>query len=179
MSPHPRNWGGGGVLSFKRNGKEKMVPRLNRYPTLFCMFVISLEVYIYIHTHYMWGREAIFFFFLAMLYSMWDLSCGITNPGCVLSRFSQVWLFDTIWTEPGSSLHRIVLEYWSELPCPSSRTLPDPGIKPASLGSPALAGRFFTTSATRPGSNPSLLQWKHRVLITGPSGKSQEGIFNF
>ena len=42
-----------------------------------------------------------------------------------------------------------------------------------------LAGGFFTTSATRPGSNPSLLQWKHRVLITGLSGKSQEEIFNF
>ena len=67
-------------------------------------------------------------------------------------------------------------EYWSGLPCPSSRNLPDPGIKPVSLPSPALAGRFFTTSATRPGSNPSLLQWKHRVLITGLSGKSQEEI---
>ena len=33
-------------------------------------------------------------------------------------------------------------EYWSELPCPPSRDLPDPGIEPASLMSPALAGRF-------------------------------------
>ena len=31
---------------------------------------------------------------------------------------------------------------------PSSRDLPNPGIKPMSLTSPALAGRFFTTSAT-------------------------------
>ena len=30
---------------------------------------------------------------------------------------------------------------------PSSWDLPDPGIKPISLASPALAGRFFTTSA--------------------------------
>ena len=37
-------------------------------------------------------------------------------------------------------------EYWSELPCPPPGDLPDPGIKPASLRSPALAGRFFTTS---------------------------------
>ena len=29
-----------------------------------------------------------------------------------------------------------------------SRDLPDPGIKPMSLGSPALAGRFFTISIT-------------------------------
>ena len=38
--------------------------------------------------------------------------------------------------------------YWSELPCPPSGALPDPGIEPASLTSPALTGRFFTTSAT-------------------------------
>ena len=39
-------------------------------------------------------------------------------------------------------------EYWSGLPCPPPRDLPDPGIKAASLSSPALAGGFFTTSAT-------------------------------
>ena len=39
-------------------------------------------------------------------------------------------------------------EYWSGLHCPSPRDLPKPGIEPASLGSPALAGEFFTTSAT-------------------------------
>ena len=39
-------------------------------------------------------------------------------------------------------------EYRSGLPFSSPRDLPDPGIKPASLASPALAGRFFTTSAT-------------------------------
>ena len=31
-------------------------------------------------------------------------------------------------------------EYWSELPCPPPRDLPDPGIEPRSLMSPALAG---------------------------------------
>ena len=38
--------------------------------------------------------------------------------------------------------------YWSGLPCPPPGDLPDPGIKPASLPSPALASSFFTTSAT-------------------------------
>ena len=37
-------------------------------------------------------------------------------------------------------------EYWSGLPCPAPGDLPDPGIEPTSLTSPALAGRFFTTS---------------------------------
>ena len=39
-------------------------------------------------------------------------------------------------------------EYWSGLPCPPPGDLPYPGIKPVSLRSPALAGGFFTISAT-------------------------------
>ena len=34
-------------------------------------------------------------------------------------------------------------EYWSGLPFPPPEDLPDPGIEPAS---PALAGKFFTTT---------------------------------
>ena len=34
-------------------------------------------------------------------------------------------------------------EYWSRLPFPTPGDLPDPGIEPMSLVSPALAGRFF------------------------------------
>ena len=40
------------------------------------------------------------------------------------------------------------LEYWSGVPCPSPGDLPDPGVEPASLVSPVLAGGFFTTSST-------------------------------
>jgi len=39
-------------------------------------------------------------------------------------------------------------EYWSGLPCQEISPpgdLPDPRIKPTSLRSPAMAGRFFTT----------------------------------
>ena len=39
-------------------------------------------------------------------------------------------------------------EYRSGLPCPPPGDLPNSGIEPASLTSPALAGRFFTTSTT-------------------------------
>ena len=34
-------------------------------------------------------------------------------------------------------------EYWGGLPFPTPGNLPDPGIEPASLVSPALAGDFF------------------------------------
>ena len=39
-------------------------------------------------------------------------------------------------------------EYWNGLPCPSPGDLPDPGIEPVTFRSPALAGWFFTISAT-------------------------------
>ena len=39
-------------------------------------------------------------------------------------------------------------EYWSGLPCPPLKHLPDPGIKPMSLTFPALKGSYFMTSAT-------------------------------
>ena len=38
-------------------------------------------------------------------------------------------------------------EYWSGLLFSSPGDLPDPGIKPSSLVSPALASRFFTAQA--------------------------------
>ena len=38
--------------------------------------------------------------------------------------------------------------YWSGLSCPPPGYLPNPGIKHTSLRSPALAGRFSTTSTT-------------------------------
>ena len=39
-------------------------------------------------------------------------------------------------------------EYWNRRPLPSPEDLPNPGIKPMSLASPALADRFFNTSTS-------------------------------
>ena len=39
-------------------------------------------------------------------------------------------------------------KYWGGLPFPTPGDLSNPGIKPMSLTSPALSGRFFTISAT-------------------------------
>ena len=70
---------------------------------------------------------------------------------CVLSHFSSVQLCATLWTKA----HQTPLfmgfsrqEYWSGLPCPPPGDLPDPRTELTSLMSPALAGGFFTTSAT-------------------------------
>ena len=70
---------------------------------------------------------------------------------CVLSRFSSVCLCVSLWTvarQAPLSMGFSRQEYWNGLPCPSPGDLPNPGIEPAFLMSPALAGRFLTTSAT-------------------------------
>ena len=63
----------------------------------------------------------------------------------MLSIFSCARLFVTPWTvahQAPLSMRFSRQECWSGLPCPSS------GIQPASLISPALADRLFTTSVT-------------------------------
>ena len=67
---------------------------------------------------------------------------------CMLSRFSHVWLFETL-SPPGSYVwDSSGKEYWSGLPCPPPGHLANPGIEPMSPMSPFLASGFFTTSAT-------------------------------
>ena len=63
------------------------------------------------------------------------------------SRFIHVRRFVTLWIV-GSSVHGILQEHWSKLPCPPPEDLPDPGTEPTSLAFPSLANGFFTTSAT-------------------------------
>ena len=69
----------------------------------------------------------------------------------MLSCFTHVRLFEPLWIVA----HQAPLswgfsrqEYWSRLLCPPPGDLSSPGIEPMSLMSPALAGEFFTTSAT-------------------------------
>ena len=70
---------------------------------------------------------------------------------CMLSHFSHVRLFATLWTvarQASLSMGFSRQEYWSGLPYPPPGDLPNAGIEPVSLTSRALAGRFFTTGAT-------------------------------
>ena len=64
--------------------------------------------------------------------------------------FSHVQHFATPWTVAylaPQSMSFSRQEYWSGLPFPTPGDLPNPGIEPASLVSPALAGGFFTTAS--------------------------------
>ena len=70
---------------------------------------------------------------------------------CSVAQLSCVRLFVTPWTvacQTPVSMGFSRQEYWSRLPLPSPGDLPDLGMEPESPASPALAGRFFTTSAT-------------------------------
>ena len=71
----------------------------------------------------------------------WKTYCEDSTCACV-----QLCL--TPWTVACQAPRSMVFsrqEYWSGLPFPSPGNLPNPGIKPTSLGSPALAGGVFTT----------------------------------
>ncbi len=66
----------------------------------------------------------------------------------LLSRFSR----DQLCATPQTAAHQAPpslgfsrQEHWSGVPFPSLGDLPDPGIEPTFLASPALAGGFFTT----------------------------------
>ena len=91
----------------------------------------------------------------------WFWSLSLRNPGemnyhppselWMLCHFSHVRLCATPWMvahQAPLSMGFSRQEYWSGLPFPPPEDLPFPGIEPTSLKSPALAGRFFTTSAT-------------------------------
>ena len=61
----------------------------------------------------------------------------------------HVQLFATPWTAARQAPLSMIFskqEYWSGLPFSPPGDLPDPGIEPVSLVSPALAGGFFTTA---------------------------------
>ena len=66
---------------------------------------------------------------------------------CVVCVLCCVWVIPgTVASLAPLSMGFSMQEYWGRSPFPSPGGLPDPGIKPVSLGSPALAGRVFTAA---------------------------------
>ena len=101
----------------------------------------------------------------------------------MLSHFSHVWLSSTPWTVTHQTpLHMgfSKQEYWSGLPFPPPRDLPNPGIKPTPLMSPALAGGFFTTSATWEALNARISQFSSVAqscpTLCDPMDRSMTGL---
>ena len=77
-------------------------------------------------------------------WATWKTHRDVRTRECVLIRFSHVWLFATLWTVACQD----PLSKRLSRQCPSPGDIPNPGIKPVSLTSPALADEFFTIRAT-------------------------------
>ena len=72
---------------------------------------------------------------------------------CVLSHFSCIQLFETLWTvarQAPLSMRFSRQEHWSALPCPPSGDPPNPGVKPVSHVS--CIGRQILYHQRHPGS---------------------------
>ena len=114
------------------------------------------------------------FCFISKVYFLHSSSLKI----CCAQLFSHVWLFVAPWTiahqaPPSMGFSR--QEYYSGLPFPTPGNLPDPVIKSMRsrpLASPALACRFFMTSATWEG--PPKKRWKEENLGDGREMKKEE-----
>ena len=92
----------------------------------------------------------------------------------MLSCFSRVRLCVTPWAvahQAPLSVGVSKQEYWSGLPCLSPGNLLYPGIELTSLTPPALAGGFFTTSATW----EAYEDMEYYPPLTPPQGQAGEG----
>ena len=110
--------------------------------------------------------------FFASKHNTWakvTVCLGNRAHTCLLSLQSCLTLCDPMdYSPPSSSIHGILQAKKLEwVAMPSSRESSDPGIEPASLKSPALAGRFFTTSTTweAPGNTVSLYKFQETEVI--------------
>ena len=93
-----------------------------------------------------------------------SVHCFLYGPTLtsVLSHFSRVQLFATLWTTarqapPSMGFSR--QEYWTGLPCPPPGDLPNPGIEPVTLKSPALVGGVLPPAL--PGKPTSHISWAY------------------
>ena len=78
---------------------------------------------------------------------------------------SRVWLSATLWTvvcqDPVYAISQARILEWIAISSPG--VLPNPGIKPKSPASPALAGRFF---ATEPAGKPMMIDLCSRYIVS-------------
>ena len=84
-------------------------------------------------------------FILASLLLYLKLIILTVSPGCHYSD-AQLWPFVTLWAvtcQAPLSMRLSQQVWWSEGPFPPPGDLPDPGIEPVFLTSPALACGFF------------------------------------
>ena len=117
--------------------------------------ILIFYSYISYHSYFQWKYFKLFTLWmqlhLLILVIYWNTIMWKVHDNSMLSHFSCVQLFATLWTVACQAPRFMGFsrqECWSKLPCPLPGHLPNPGTKPVPLMSPALAGGFFTTIAT-------------------------------
>ena len=100
-----------------------------------------------------------------------SLSCV---GACVLSLFSHVQLFTTLWTvahQAPLSIGFSGQEYWSGLPCPPLGDFPHPRIDTVSPAAPCIEGGLFTAEPPR---KPFLLVVSGKTSLTSKESACKE-----
>ena len=131
-------------------------------------------------------NEYTFWYFNMYFLKIWDVCVCVCVCVCTHSR--MVWLFVTPWTaahQAPLSMEFSRQEYWSGLPFPIPRDVPNPGIEPVSPVSPALEGRFSTT---KPPGKPEIFlkhlrtgafelwYWRRCLRVSWTSRRSNQSI---
>ena len=124
------------------------------FSAFICPIVLSttlIDFSMRVSKNYIWTEE---------FSGFWLVASENTLLACMHARsLSCVWLFLTPWTVAGQaplSMGFSRHEYWSGLPFHPLGDLPDPGIRPASPVSLALASGFF---AAEPPGKPKHIAW--------------------
>ena len=113
--------------------------RLNMISRLLESITDSMDMYLrWANSRRQWRREA-----SGVLQSMGlrRVRQWLHNCACVLTCFSCVQLFATLWLialHAPLSMGFSMQQYWNALPCPPPGNFPNPGIEPVSLAVPAL-----------------------------------------
>ena len=108
---------------------------------------------------------------LSWLCLLFSPTVGFYFRACMLSHFNYVWLFATRWTvahQAPLSMGFSSQEYWSGLPCPPPKDLPDPGIKPECPVAPTLQLDFLPLSHR---GSPSLFSASFKWAIKQRKGE--------
>ena len=183
---------GSGIPEIKCYLNGVKVPGIVRLRTLLCkVFGVLFSV--------AGGKEGLFYL-LFFFFKNISLFGYVRSYLWCVSVLSRVQLFVTPWTiacQAPLSLGFSKQGYWSGLPFPLPRDLPNPGIKPTSPTFPLLSGYISLLHNLRSplicstqgllvvacgiyfldqGSSPGPLYWELGVLATGPLGKSQKGL---
>ena len=136
------------------NGKGKSICMHAYIYMYMCIYTYIYDI-IFIPSSIGWWTQVVSVSWILWIY---DLSCLSLDDAQFISStaLSLVCVFNwsivsysaTLWTvahQAHLSMEFSKQKYWSRLPFPPPGDLPDPGIEPASLASPAWTGRFFTT----------------------------------